>query len=182
MRFLIGMRKTVFLLLFILFLVHVSTKDQNCEVLEAAHNCFGDGSVWRGQVQTRQSGAHITIWWQNLLHNPGCVKNIRLFLDGELVKDLEWPDSKQKKIQIPYKWTQCRKHSVLLTVDMEMNRRERSYKALITMTHIDRNNNDENDENCKKVAPGAKNDVAVSSLPPRKEKLRSEKQQLPINL
>ena len=67
-----------------------------------------------------------------------------------------------------YNRTKCRKHSVLLTVEMDMNGRERCYKASITMTHINRNNND---ENCNKVAPspGAENDVAVSSLPPHEE-------------
>ena len=51
-----------------LFLVHVCTKDQNCEVkrflmgpplvLEAARNCFGNGSVWRCQLKARQTSAH----------------------------------------------------------------------------------------------------------------------------
>ena len=64
---------------------------------------------------------------------------------------------------------------------MNNNGGERCYKALITvtMTHINRNNND---ENCNKVAPGAENNVAASSLPPREEKLRSQKQELLINL
>ena len=82
------------------------------------------------------------------------------------MKDLEWPDSKQKKIQIPYNRTICRMHSILLTVEVDMNGWERCYKASITMTHINENNND---ENCNKVARGAENDVAVSSLPPREE-------------
>ena len=167
------MKNTVFLLLFSRFLVHVSTKDQNCEVkrflmgpplvLEAAQNCFGDGSVWRGQLQTRQTSTHITIWWQKLLHNPNCVKGIRLYLDGELVKDLERPDSKQKKIKIPYNRTKCKRHSVLLTVEVDTNESERCYKASMTMTHVARN---KNEENCNKNDPRAENDPAVSESAP----------------
>ena len=83
-----------------------------------------------------------------------------------MLSNLEWPDSKQKKIYILYNRTKCRKHSVLLTVEMDMQGRERCYKASITMTHINRNNND---ENCNKVAPRAENEVSFSSLPPREE-------------
>ena len=148
-----------------------------------------DGSSWRGELKTRENSAGvtffyifaflfsvflsfcagITLWWQNLLENPDCVKSIRIFLDGELAKDLERPGSKQEKIQIPYISTKCRIHSVLLTVEVDTNERLRCYQASIAVTHHPRHKGE-----CNEETPGVQNHLPVSEEAPNQNNTTPE--------
>ena len=184
--------KPLFLLFFSPLLIHASAKAPDCRVKkfkplpapEAVSEQYRNGtcpgdwlpvtghwydSSWKGQFKTKKNGAGITLWWQNLLENPDCVKSVRIFLDGELAKDLERPGSKQKKIQIPYIRPKCRIHSVLLTVEVDTNGRLRCYQASIAVTHNPRDKRD-----CKEETSGVQNRLPISEESTNKSSTTSE--------
>ena len=184
--------KPLFLLFFSPLLIHASAKAPDCRVKkfkplpapEAVSEQYRNGtcpgdwlpvtghwydSSWKGQFKTKKNGAGITLWWQNLLENPDCVKSIRIFLDGELAKDLERPSSKQKKIQIPYIRPKCRIHSVLLTLEVDTNGRLRCYQASTAVTHHPRDKRD-----CKEETSGVQNRIPVSEETPNQNSTTSE--------